>query len=70
MRDDAAVRGHEYGRRMFQRQLEEYEARADVVRGVLESGDPIVALPEDELAGAFVARSVAGEAPDPHHGSP
>jgi hypothetical protein len=54
MRDDARRR-HEYGRHLFERQLEEYEANTDVLRTVLASPEPVAVLAEEELGGTFRA---------------
>jgi two-component system chemotaxis response regulator CheB len=46
LRDQAAARAHEHSRRLFASQLEEYEARAEIIREVLRSPDPAVDTPE------------------------
>jgi two-component system chemotaxis response regulator CheB len=56
LRDQAAARNHEHGRELFDRQLEEYEQRADVIREVLRSPEPAAHLP------AAVVRDVAPSA--------
>jgi two-component system chemotaxis response regulator CheB len=63
MRDEATVRHHQYGRQIFQRQLEEYEAKADVLREVLAKPETLGVLPEDQLAGMFRTEDVADEEP-------
>jgi len=52
MRDDAAARGHEHGRQLFERQLEEYEAKAERVRPVLQTPEALVVTREEELVSA------------------
>jgi two-component system chemotaxis response regulator CheB len=61
MRDAAADRRHEYGRRLFDRQLEEYEARAELIREVLRSPDPLTAISEEQLARAVLAHEGTDE---------
>jgi two-component system chemotaxis response regulator CheB len=51
LRDDAAARHHEHGRRLFAAQLEEYEAHADLLRAILSSPDPVIAADEAQLVG-------------------
>lgn len=70
MRDDAATRHHEHGRRIFERQLEEYQAQAEIVRDVLRTPDPLSSAAEEQLAGVFLASRVAGEATEAADESP
>jgi two-component system chemotaxis response regulator CheB len=51
LRDDAAARHHEHGRRLFAAQLEEYEAHADLLRTILSSPDPVTVADEAHLVG-------------------
>jgi two-component system chemotaxis response regulator CheB len=53
MRDEAGRRGHEYGRRQFEGQLDEYEAKAELLRQVLRRTEPIALVSEDDLAAVF-----------------
>jgi two-component system chemotaxis response regulator CheB len=46
LRDQAAARQHEHGRELFARQLEEYEARAQVIRDVLRAPEPVTHVPD------------------------
>jgi two-component system chemotaxis response regulator CheB len=63
MRDQAAKARHGYGEHLFEQQLEEYEAMADVVRRVLRSPEPIALATEDQLAKAFTAADVDAAVP-------
>jgi two-component system chemotaxis response regulator CheB len=57
LRDQAGARNHEHGRQLFARQLEEYEAKADVIRDVLQRPDPVTATSETHLAALSLAPS-------------
>jgi two-component system chemotaxis response regulator CheB len=61
MRDDASERHHRFGRDLFQRQLDEYEAKAEVLRHVLATPEPLAVLSEEQFAGTFRADSLAGD---------
>lgn len=71
MRDDAAIRRHEYGRRLFERQLEEYQTQAEVLRRVLRSPEPLALASEDDIV-ALIEPSTreVSEAPDAEAASP
>ncbi len=68
MRDQAARSRHGYGQRLFERQLEEYEAQADVVRGVLRGPEPLRLATEEQLAAVFAAVDL--QAVDPRGDAP
>lgn len=59
MRDAAAARGHQHGQRLFDRQLEEYEAKAEVLREVLATPEPMALVSEAQLAGLLRASEIA-----------
>jgi two-component system chemotaxis response regulator CheB len=60
LRDEAAERSHERGRQLFAEQVDEYEARADVLREILMSPDPARATNEDDLADLPMPSSLTG----------
>jgi len=65
MRDHAARAQHGYGERLFERQLEEYEAQADIVREVLRKPEPLAYASEEQLDAVFVTAGVeAVEGPE------
>jgi two-component system, chemotaxis family, protein-glutamate methylesterase/glutaminase len=71
MRDDAGARHHEHGRKLFQRQLEEYEAKAETLRDVLASPEPVTLLTEADVAGIGRTGDPAGhETPEDHVARP
>jgi two-component system chemotaxis response regulator CheB len=63
MRDHAAEAKHGFGERLFERQLEEYEAKAEIVREVLRSPEPLAFATEDELATVVAAAEIQSAAP-------
>jgi two-component system chemotaxis response regulator CheB len=63
MRDKATAAGHGYGARMYERQLEEYEAKAQVVRDVLRSPEPMIALEPDLLPSIGTAAEISAVGP-------
>jgi two-component system, chemotaxis family, protein-glutamate methylesterase/glutaminase len=71
MRDDAGARHHEHGRKLFQRQLEEYEAKAETLRDVLASPEPVTLLTEADVAGIGRTGDLGGhETPEDHVARP
>ena len=70
MRDHAAKRHHRYGERLFERQLEEYEEKARVVREVLRSPEPLAFATEEELASVFASADVQAAGPADHRPPP
>jgi len=69
MRDDAMAHDHRHGQRLFERQLEEYESKAQLLREVLATAEPITALREAEHAGVFRTTDIAPQDPDSGNGS-
>ena len=60
MRDDAARRGHRHGERLFERQLEEHDGKAEVLREALATPEPMALVSEEQPAGLLKASEVAG----------
>ena len=59
LRDEAAARSHEHGRRLFADQLEEYEACAELLREALRLPDAVIATTEPNVIELARAAAVA-----------